>query len=283
MLRGFYTAASGMLTQQRRTEMLTNNMANANTPGFKADQASLRAFPEMLLQRMEEGGSIPTENGLRLPLSPQIGSLNTGVYMQEGLPQFMQGALRQTDLTTDIALADIEAPVDEESGLQGVTFFTVQNAQGDIRYTRNGNFTLDGAGFLTMPDGSYVLSTEGQPIQLQSDQFAVRQDGVILENNEEVAQLGIAFSAQPQAMVKEGSGLYRLETGEENPVLPSAFANADVRFDLQQGYIERSNVDVTRTMTDMMTAYRTFEANQKVLQAYDRSLEKAVTEIGRLG
>ncbi|QPC47691.1 flagellar hook-basal body protein [Mangrovibacillus cuniculi] len=283
MLRGFYTAASGMLTQQRRTEMLTNNMANANTPGFKADQASLRAFPEMLLQRMEEGGSIPTENGLRLPISPSIGSLNTGVYMQEGLPQFMQGALRQTDLTTDIALADIDIPVDEESGLQGVTFFTIQNAQGDIRYTRNGNFTLDGAGFLTMPDGSYVLSTEGQPIQLQSDQFTVRQDGVILENNEEIAQLGIAFSAQPQAMVKEGNGHYRLENGQENPVLPSAYANQDVRFDLRQGYIERSNVDVTRTMTDMMTAYRTFEANQKVLQAYDRSLEKAVTEIGRIG
>ena len=80
MFRGFYTVASGMLAQQRRTEMLTNNMANANTPGFKEDQSSLRAFPEMLLQRMDDQGAhIPTQKGLNLPFNKQIGSLSTGV------------------------------------------------------------------------------------------------------------------------------------------------------------------------------------------------------------
>ena len=81
MLRGFYTAASGMLTQQRKTEMLANNMANVNTPGFKSDQSAIRAFPEMLLQRMEPG------RGVSAPVSRTIGSLNTGVYMQEAMPE----------------------------------------------------------------------------------------------------------------------------------------------------------------------------------------------------
>ena len=81
MLRGFYTAASGMIAQQQRTEMLTNNMANANTPGFKQDQSSLRAFPKMLMERMESGSS--AKPGLNLPGSSTIGEMNTGVYVQE--------------------------------------------------------------------------------------------------------------------------------------------------------------------------------------------------------
>ena len=95
MFRGFYTAASGMYTQQRKTEMLTNNMANVNTPGFKADQSSIRAFPEMLLQRLE---STPSPAG-----NSEVGAVNTGVYMQESIPRFIQGDLRQTDLPTDLA------------------------------------------------------------------------------------------------------------------------------------------------------------------------------------
>src|SRR3954449_1922827 len=104
MLRGFYTAASGMLTQQRKTEMLANNMANVNTPGFKADQSAVRAFPEMLLQRMEPG------SGMAAPVSRTIGSLNTGVYMQEAMPKFRQGDLKETELNTDIAILDVGLP-----------------------------------------------------------------------------------------------------------------------------------------------------------------------------
>src|SRR6185437_4157523 len=110
MLRGFYTAASGMYAQQRKTDMLTNNMANINTPGFKADQSAIRAFPEMLLQRFESG----KENGV--PSTRQIGAINTGAYMQEVIPNFVQGDLRQTDRQTDFALTDIDG---------GTVFFTV--------------------------------------------------------------------------------------------------------------------------------------------------------------
>ncbi|MCQ6279920.1 flagellar hook-basal body protein [Bacillus sp. EB600] len=262
MFKGFYTAASGMLAQQRRTDMLTNNMANANTPGFKEDQSTLRAFPDMLLELM---------NG-QTPGGPKVGSLSTGVYMQEAIPRFIQGDMKETDNKTDMALVDINA-----NGLRGSVFFTVQDPSGQPRYTRNGNFTLDAQGYLTTGNGQYILDTNGKPIQLSSDQFTVSDTGLITGQNGEQAQLGIAFAAQPGSLIKEGNGLYRTESGTS---LASA---ANQQFKLQQGFLEQSNVDLSKSMTDMLTAYRSFEANQKILQAYDRSMEKVANEVGKIG
>lgn len=278
MFRGFYTAASGMLTHQRRTEMLTNNLANVNTPGFKAEQAGLRAFPEMLLQQMGYR-TAPTGNGMNSPFNKTVGAVSTGVYMQEAIPNFLQGDMRQTELNTDIAIIDIRMPVSEENGRQGTVFFTLQNAEGEPRYTRNGNFTLDGSGFLTTASGNYVLDGAGNPIQLTSDQFTIRDDGTIEGANGERATLGIAFSENPLRLIKEGDGLYRTENHQP---LVAANGQGQVEFKLQQGYLERSNVDPGRTMTELLSAYRSFEANQKVLQAYDRSMDKAVNEVGRI-
>ncbi|GIN63019.1 flagellar hook-basal body complex protein FlhO [Robertmurraya siralis] len=279
MFRGFYTVASGMLTQQRRTEMLTNNMANANTPGFKADQSSLRAFPEMLLQRFDKE-RIPTERGLNLPGSNVVGSINTGVYMQEVMPKFIQGDLRETGQKTDLALLDIVMPQNEETGYAGSIFFTVQNAAGETRYTRNGDFTLDGQGYLTTASGNYVLDTTGNRIQLSSEDFTVDANGLVQGAAGETALLGIGYSADPFQMVKEGDGLLRNEAGA---ALVDVRGVAGTEFSIQQGFLEASNVDVSRTMTDMLTAYRAFEANQKVLQAYDKSMDKAANEVGRIG
>lgn len=279
MFRGFYTAASGMLAQQRRTEVLTNNMANANTPGFKADQTSLRAFPEMLLQRMGQK-AVPTEKGLNLPFNQEVGSLNSGVYMQESLPSFMQGDMKETGLNTDLALLDLNLPVNPDTGLSGSVFYTAAGIDGEQRYTRNGNFTLDGEGYLTTASGLYILDDAGERIQLSSDRFTVTEDGVITGEAGETARLGIMYAQNPESLRKEGDGLFAVT---EESVLENAYNAQNVQFKLQQGYLERSNVDASRTMTDMMTAYRSFEANQKVLQAYDRSMEKAANEIGRIG
>lgn len=278
MFRGFYTAASGMLAQQRRTEMLTNNMANANTPGFKAEQSSLRAFPEMLMRHFD-GQKLPTEKGLRLPLNQVVGPINTGVYMQETTPKFIQGDLQTTGQSTDIALIDLVMPQNEQ-GIRGMIFFTVQNSNGDIRYTRNGDFTIDGQGFLTTASGNYVLDLAGNPIQLGSEDFTVDENGTIVGANGETAVLSLAYAANPYDLVKEGDGLYRNDGAGQ---LPDVRAIDGASFNVQQGALERSNVDLTRTMTDLLTAYRTFEANQKVLQAYDKSMEKAVNEVGRIG
>ncbi|MBO1000421.1 flagellar hook-basal body protein [Bacillus sp. SD075] len=279
MLRGFYTAASGMLTQQRRTELLTNNMSNANTTGYKADQMSVRSFPEMLISNIGDK-TVPTENKLSMSNLSRVGGLSTGVYVQEANPLFTQGTLEETQLNTDISLVDENLPINEETGRQGSVFFTVRDGVGAIRYTRNGSFTLDGQGYLTTPSGHYVLNVNSEKIQLDSDQFTVAENGFILEGNVQTARMGIGYSDDPSLqLMKDGEGLYKAVNDGD---LPSAYASEDVGFSTKQGFLEGSNVDQSRTMTEMMSAYRSFEASQKVLQAYDKSLDKAVNEVGRL-
>ncbi|WP_342600150.1 flagellar hook-basal body protein [Psychrobacillus sp. FSL H8-0483] len=278
MFRGFNTVASGMIAQQRRTELLTNNMANANTPGYKADQSTIRSFPEMLLSRVGPM-KIPTENPINGKYATEVGGLSTGVYMQETIALLTQGQLQQTDFNTDIALIDGSLPVDEETGQTGALFYRLQHPGQGEAYTRNGNFTLDAEGFLTNAQGLYVLDAEGQRIPLQNDDFRVADDGQIFVNDASVARIGVSFAAQPEKLMKQDNGLFRTADGTD---LPSAYNIADVSFSMQQGFIERSNVDSARTMTDLLTAYRAFEANQKVLQAYDQSMQKTVNEVGRI-
>ncbi len=256
MLRGLFTAASGMYASQRKTEMLTNNMANAQTPGYKADHSHVRAFPEMLIERFNAGKS----------RTNQIGSLHTGVYVQELIPRFIQGDTIQTERSTDLALLD---------RTDGTAFFSVEQ-NGQVKYTRNGRFTVDPSGILTTENGWPVLDVNGNQIRVASDEFEVDETGRVTENGEQVALLGIVLTDNPENLAKDGDGLFK---AEDDAQLPFA-QNTD--FTVSQGFVEKSNVDITRSMTDMITAYRTFEANQKVVQAYDRSLEKAVNEVGRV-
>ncbi|MEK4826349.1 flagellar hook-basal body protein [Niallia sp. FSL W8-0951] len=270
MFKGFYTAASGMLAQQRKTEMLSNNMANSTTPGFKADQSSMRAFPELLQQSVRKNAAGTVEK-------QQVGYLATGVYMQEIIPKFTQGDLNQTGLKTDLAILNANVPGNGTNAGGGL-FFTVQNDNG-VAYSRNGNFTLDGQGYLTTSSGAYVLDENNERIQLTSTDFSVTSDGVLTSSNGEVYRLGISYTDSPEQLVKEGDGLYRAQDGA---ALQSAYANNQVTFQINQGFLENSNVDTAQTMTDMMTAYRAFEANQKILQAYDKSMDQAANEIGKL-
>ncbi|CAM3134516.1 flagellar hook-basal body protein [Filibacter tadaridae] len=275
MFKGFYTVGSGMIAQQRRMEMLTNNIANANTPGFKAEQSSIRSFPEMYLSSIETA-RIPTENGFQMKGLSPVGPISTGVYMQETIPLFAQGQLKETELTTDIALVDGFLPTDAETGIQGALFFRLEREDGREMYTKNGNFTLDAAGFLTNATGNYILDENGQRIALQNDGFRVTEQGVIMEGETAVATLGVSFAARPDMLMKQGNGTFVTEDGE---VLPGT---DDATYSMKQGFLEGSNVDAARSMTDMLTAYRAFEANQKILQAYDRSMEKTVNEVGRV-
>ncbi|RSL28870.1 flagellar hook-basal body protein [Salibacterium salarium] len=277
MLRGFYGAASGMLTQQRKTEMLTDNISNINTPGYKEDQSSNRTFPEMLIQAQNSdqipgGGSTP------------IGELATGVYMQDRTQNFSQGDLQETGNQTDIALWQNDLP-ENEDGEQGALFFTVTNEAGEERYTRNGNFTVDGEGFLTTSSGNYVLGEDGDPLEVGNENFTATEDGILTnEDGEDVGQIDIAYAENANDLVKEGGGLLRLEVEDgEAEELPSAIGNDAVGYQLNQGSIERSNVDPNQTMTQLMSSYRTFESNQRMLQAYDQSMQRAANDIGRLG
>ncbi len=271
-----YGAAAGMIAQQQRQEMLTNNLANVQTAGFKADQATIRSFPNMMLKAMNTGEGPVKQN-------PTIGSIATGVYMQEQVPNFKQGDLNQTGNPTDLALLQGVLP-EGEDGAQGSLFFTVTGDDGAVRYTRNGQFTVDGAGMLTTAAGHRVLDTDGNEIEVGSTFFNVNENGVISSSEGEIlGQVGVVYVANPLELRREGSGLLAYDGEEAEAGFPQAVGLDGVTYQIQQGFVERSNVDATETMAEMMNAYRAFEANQRVLQAYDQSLQKAVNEIGRLG
>ncbi|WP_078378656.1 flagellar hook-basal body protein [Sutcliffiella halmapala] len=272
MLRGLYTATAGMLSQQRRMEMLSNNLANANTPGFKADQSSLRAFPELLLSRMDQT-SVPTKQPLKFAQNQQIGTLNTGVYLQDVAPKFTQGDMRPTGNDTDLAILNQNLP--EGSSI----FFTVQHPDGTPRYTRNGNFTMDPEGYLTTNNGLYILDETNNRIQINSNSFNLQPDGTILVNEVPQARLGITLANNANDLIRDGNGLFRASEGQQ---LQNANGNPNVSFQVMQGHIERSNVDTAQTMSEMTSAFRAFEANQKIIQAYDMSMQKAANEIGRI-
>ncbi|SFQ27362.1 flagellar hook-basal body protein [Salibacterium halotolerans] len=275
MLRGFYGAASGMLAQQRQTQMLSENLSNLNTPGFKADQGSNRTFPEMLVQ---------AQNAENFPGSrpAPIGELATGVYMQERTPDFSQGNLRETGNTADAAIWQQEMP-EGEDGEQGSLFFRVSNADGEERYTRNGNWTVDGEGFLTTSQGNYVLGQDDEPIQVGNENFSIDKNGVITDDaGAEAGQLGVAYADNANNLVKEGNGLFRLETEDGAEALPTAIGADGVGYTINQGSLERSNVDPGETMTELMNSYRIFESNQRMLRTYDQSMQRAANEIGSL-
>ena len=141
MIRGLYTGASGMLSEMARTDIIANNLANVNTLGFKKDRTIFRAFPEMNIHRVDD----PVQVGLNRVIDPKpfIGMLGTGVMVDEVNIDFSQGAIKTTSNPLDVAI-------------KGEGFFQVQTPEG-IRFTRDGNFSLNRDGYLVTKDGHYVL------------------------------------------------------------------------------------------------------------------------------
>lgn len=287
MLRGLYTAASGMISQQRRHDTVTNNISNINTPGYKQTNAVTRSFPEMMLSLTGAG----SENFTK------IGKLTTGVFAEESLSVHLQGDLTQTNNSSDFALiSDIEMDglsfdasgksvgQDGEVTFQPQAFFTVQDQNGEIRYTRGGKFTLTEEGFLMSSDGSNVLGTDGQPIQMPagvglSSLILTKDQRFIDANGQDIGvQLLISRIDNPNLLEREGNGSFRFATEDGAAV---AIAPGD-RVEVRQGYVERSNVDAAQAAVDLMSALRAYEANQKVIQFYDQSLSKAVNDVGRV-
>ncbi|MBD0384293.1 flagellar hook-basal body protein [Paenibacillus sedimenti] len=297
MLRGLYTAASGMISEQRRHDTITNNIANINSPGFKQGHALSRSFPEMLISTIRGGqgaGAAP------------LGRLNTGVFSEESISLHTQGDLQETQNPFDFALvSNIQVPgmtfdaagkyvnEDGERTFQPQALFTVLNADGEQRYSLNGKFTADTAGRLVNANGDLVVGRDGQPIRLIDGTgqpihvFKVTDKGEFLDSNgQQIVDaagqpIGLMLSRaeNPNLLLREGNGLYRINPGDEATITQVA---AGDQVEVRQGFVERSNVDSAQSMVDMMTALRAYEANQKVIQFYDKSMEKAANEVGRV-
>ncbi|WP_211749616.1 flagellar hook-basal body protein [Paenibacillus sp. Marseille-Q4541] len=294
MIRGLYTAAAGMVAQQRRHDTVTQNIANLNTTGYKQVESVVRSFPEMLLSR--SGDASASGNTI-------IGRLNTGVFAEESMFSNVQGDLTASEKATDFALysdLNVEDPNTGEfisfdaSGkyisdngeviYKPQAFFTVQDNEGNVRYTRDGSFQVDAQGRLLSSTGFEVLSDNGEPIRLTGplNQFKVDEQGRLVDpltGNNTGVNLGITVVDNPYQLVREGNGNYVLD--EASTGLARALGAED-RVQVKQGFLERSTVDPAQSMVDLTAALRAYEANQKVIQFYDKSLEKAVNEIGRV-
>jgi flagellar basal-body rod protein FlgF len=294
LIRGLYTAASGMLALQRKQETLANNIANINTPGYKQDVGVMRAFPEQLISRIRDKEGPDIQGLPNLTGQPvMIGRLHTGVYMSEALPNFRQGDIAETKNPYDVALLDNLQP--DQDGKERRLFFSVAKLPDpqqepvatpeQIRYTRNGNWSVNAEGYLVTPDGYYVLDeqnaainvkTAGQNIHISSTGELSYNDP---KNGEQFFKLGLKVVTDPNQLVREGQNVYRWQ-GEGQP---ANVEDGDSGFyGLKQGWIERANVDAAQTMTDMMTVLRAYEANQRVITTLDGTMDKAVNEIGRV-
>ncbi|MEW4372146.1 flagellar hook-basal body protein [Paenibacillus kandeliae] len=295
MLRGLYTAASGMITQQRRHDTITQNIANVNTPGYKQVESIERSFPEML---------ISLSNGDQGQTNRQIGRINTGVLAEESVSVNVQGDVHQTNslddfaIVSDINLADPATgqniPFDasgkyvSDNGTityRPQAFFAVTGKDGETGYTRDGNFQLDGAGTLRTSTGNAVLGSNGNPVTLQGsmNDYSVDSRGVILskQTGQQVGRIGITVVNQPGLMTRTGDGLFQVSAANTQRAGVRELQAGD-NVELRQGYLEGSTVDAAASMVELNAALRAYESNQKIVQFYDKSLDKTVNDVGRV-
>jgi len=260
MIRGIYTAVSGLITQEAKMDVITNNMANTNTTGFKADDLKIKKFDDVLLE------SYDRMKGKNSPKTT-IGSISLGSKIDETTTSFDQGSVQDTGNKTDFAL-------------DGRGFFTVQKNTGTTTqnyYTRDGHFHVDSKGLLVTASEDTVLDSNGNGINVGTNKFTSDANGnITIGNGGNSVKLAIVDFNTNQStndaykkLTKEGDNLYK---AAETPQTSTAA--------VRQGSLEKSNVNVISQMVDMMNTMRTFEADQKMVQSIDQTLGKAVNEVG---
>lgn len=248
MNKGFYNLASGMITQNRNLNIVSNNMANVSTPGFKKDTFLSSTFKQEMLSRT---GNIDKANPSEIGESSQIRMAELTAT------SFAQGGLEETGLNLDLALLS--------NG-----FFQIQSFNGGIEYTRNGSFILDNEGYLSLQNAGRVMGVNG-PIQLGTDQVNIDSFGNITDKSGNfIEKIGVVDFLDYGQLVKNDNGLFT--GGEATPVSGK----------MVQGQIEKSNVDALEEMTAMMTSQRALQSAAQVLKMHDQITAKAVTEIGRV-
>ena len=280
MVRGIYTGASGMIAEMRRIDVISNNLANVDTPSYKKDVSIMKAFPEMLIRRINDDGIRVIPIG-SYDLMPVIGKMGTGVEVNEVYTRFLQGSFKQTNNDFDLAL-------------EGQGFFCVETEAGE-RYTRNGSFLIDKDSYLVTKDGYRVLGENG-PIQIKKNNFLIDEDGnlfvnqeytddplrlVSMEENEWnqtvlIDRLKIVNFPKLRYVKKIGESLYT-----ETEYSEKAYIIEDDRPKVRQGFIEASNVNPVTEMVNLIEVHRTYDANQRMIQAHDAILGKTVNEVGR--
>jgi flagellar basal-body rod protein FlgG len=257
MIRSLWTAASGMQAQTANIDVISNNLANVNTAGFKRSRAD---FQDLLYETLRPPG-VSAAGDTQVPTGIQIG-LGTRTVSTQKI--FMQGGFQHTQNELDMAV-------------EGHGFFQVTQPNGEIAYTRAGNFKIDGEGRIVTPDG-FLLEPE-ITIPIDALQVSIGTDGVvaILQPGQaepsEVGTVQLARFVNPAGLQSIGRNLFlnTAASGEATTGTPGE----DGLGSIAQGYLEMSNVSVVDEMVNMITAQRAYEINSKSIQAADEMLQTA--------
>lgn len=257
MVRGLYTAYTGMANEQKRLDIIANNLANSATVGYKEENVTNQSFDEVLTVKIRDESEAYNDR--------PIGGMSLGVKLGEVYTSYGQGSLRQTDNTYHLAL-------------EGKGFFTmsVTDKAGNIntKYTRNGSFTMTKDGHIVDADGNHLMG-EGGEILIPADaaDIVIDEGGAIYADGSYIDTLLIADIESYDYLIKDGDTMYRALPGAVQ--IPADYA-------VRQGFTEQSNVNVVSEMVEMITVTRAYEANQKVIRSIDQTLDLAANSVGRV-
>ena len=250
MSGAIYMSAAGAMAYEKRMQVISNNLANINTSGFKKDKGHFRIIdsPDSIKEDLEKKSI--SEEKQQPPLWLKFDTKT----------DFSSGPLKHTGNPLDLAL-------------EGDGFFCIKTEQG-TQYTRNGNFSLDQDGMLVTMDGLPVLG-EGGPINIEGNTIIVDVKGNISIDGSQVDTIKIVGFQNPDALKKTGNSLFKI--ADKNAVETKA-----ENIGVSQGFIELSNVNAIRMMTEMIEVLRGYESYQKAIKTADETTAKAINDVGRV-
>lgn len=248
MYKGFYNLTSAMLTHGKHLDVISNNMTNVSTAGYKADRFTGSTFQEVLWNLV----------GNREKNYMDLGMQSWITAPSQLYTDFTQGSFDVTGQPLDF-------------GIEGQGYFAVQTDNGRV-YTRSGNFSLDDEGYLCLPGQGRVLSVTGNPIQLVTDRLT--SDGLGGLYNEDGGFLG-------RIAVFDFVGNEGLEKNDQ-ALFTAANEGTRTNVTVRQGLLERSNVDMVKELTEMISTERAYQSAAEVIKIYDNVIQSATTDVGRL-
>jgi len=251
-----YMAASGALAYEKRLQIISNNLANANTVGYKMDHGQFEAI---------DPANLPASMVSNTPEMTTSQAHNFW-FQFSSYTDFSSGSLKNTGSDFDLALI-------------GEGFFCIQKPDG-VHYTRKGDFTLDADGVLVTGNGYPVIGDGGEISIKDADNpqkikaFEVDQEGNVFVNGQQAGSLRIVKFPEPDKLLKMGDTLFK---APENSPPPQEVEDARV----SQGFVELSNVDVVKMMTEMIEVLRGYESYQKVIRTADEASAKSINDVGK--
>lgn len=256
MMRALWTAGAGMMAQQMNIDIISNNLANVNTTGFKKSRVD---FEDLLYQTIRTAGSTAAQ-GSTLPTGLQVGH---GVKTVSTTKIFTQGDFTQTGNPLDLVI-------------EGDGFFQVQMPDGSTAYTRDGSFKLDSTGQIVNSEGcalqpQITIPTGATAVTIGSDGTvsAVMADGT----SQDVGQIQLARFINPAGLINAGGNMMKATAASGDAT--TGTPGADGLGGIEQGFLEMSNVKVIEEMVNMIVAQRAYEINSKAIQAADEMLQTA--------